>query len=266
MSEIVSLNIEELVATVRINRAKALNALNFEVLEGLEEAFGKLQALCQGDRKYSECRAVVLRSAGEKAFVAGADIKVMHGASQEKISRFIASGQQLMRRIELTPLPVIAVVQGFALGGGLELALACDMILASEQARFGQPEVSLGLIPGFGGTQRLAARVGIGTAKRLVYLGETITCREAKDLGIIDWMVPEDQLENKLAEITLALVEKSPLALASAKRAIEKFYSPHKSAGLSFEEEEFLELFSSEDAKEGLTAFTEKRKPQFQGR
>lgn len=256
----------EQVARVTIRRADALNALSIEVLREVRDAFAFLKTRCIGEDAFKDCRAVIVAGEGEKAFVAGADIKVMQGASRSELSDFIGLGQSLMREIELTPLPVIAMVQGFAFGGGLELALACDLIVAGEKAKFGQPEVNLGLIPGFGGTQRLAARCSVGTVKRLVFSGETISAEEALRLGVVDYLFPQAELEAKTLELAQSFTSKSPLAIAAAKRAVEAYFGPQKLAGLTKEVEEFIELFGSADAQEGLAAFIEKRKPEFSGK
>ncbi len=266
MKEAVSLEIRDHLAWVTINREEQRNALDFDVLQGLCDAFLRLQQFCEGEQAYKEVRCVVLGGAGDKAFVAGADIKVMQQSDRVRLHRFIRLGQRLMREIERTPLPVIAVVQGFALGGGLELALACDFIIAGTSAKLGQPEVNLGLIPGFGGTQRLCARAGVATAKRLVMTGQMVTAEEAKALGVIDWCVPPEELANKTAEVVRLLLTKAPLALAAAKRAIENFYMQTKLAGLEQEVEEFLGIFSTQDAGVGISAFLEKGTPEFTGR
>jgi len=171
-----------------------------------------------------------------------------------------------MRQIELLPLPVIAVVDGFALGGGMELALSCDLIVATERAKFGQPEVNLGIIPGFGGTQRLSRRAGIGAAKRLVFTGEIISGEESSRLGITDYYVQSGELNARLEKLCNTLSEKGPLAIAASKRAIEMGENAPKVMALQEEKEEFLRIFQTVDAAEGLIAFLEKRKGQFQGR
>jgi len=246
------------VAFLTIQREQALNALNVEVLQALTDAFTELQA-------EPDIRAVALRGAGEKGFVAGADIRVMSEASSEELRRFVQLGQNLMRQIEAFPLPVVALVHGFALGGGFELALACDLIVASAKARFGQPEIHLGLIPGFGGTQRLIQRAGLAVAKRLIYTGETLTAEQAFQQGLVDYLVPPEEFEQRGEEILFTLAARSPVALAAAKRALEAGVFA-KSAGLRREEEEFVALFDTEDAHEGMSAFLEKRPPKFIGR
>jgi enoyl-CoA hydratase len=263
---IVSLSYDQGVATVEIQREAQLNALNFDVLNGLHSALVTLSDECRGAGAYERCRAVVLRGAGERAFVAGADIKLMQTADEEQLTAFIHLGQQVMHEIEQLPLPVVALVQGFAIGGGLELALACDFIVAGEKARFGQAEVKLGLIPGFGGTQRLIARTGLATAKRLVLTGEDVSAEEAFRLGLVDYLFPQAELEKGVVDLCATLCARSPLALAAAKRAMEQFYSNNKNTGLNTEVREFLKLALTPDAREGMQAFVEKRKAIFSGK
>lgn len=265
MSELVQKKIENGVARIVIQREESLNALNREVLDAVREEVESLSSPESSADRYADVRVIVISSAGEKAFVAGADIKVMREADADRIRDFIEAGQAAMRAIECAPFPVIAEVSGFALGGGLELALACDLIVASETAKLGQPEVNLGLIPGFGGTQRLTARVGAGVAKRLILTGETISAEEAHRLSLIEWLVPQDELGKKAEEIASLLATKSPLALAASKRAIDAFFSKSRDEALKGEVEEFLGVVMSADAQEGLGAFVEKRKPTFKG-
>ncbi|MCB0325066.1 MAG: enoyl-CoA hydratase/isomerase family protein [Bdellovibrionales bacterium] len=260
----VSLAVEDGVAHVRINREESLNALSVEVLEGLLDAASQLAQSCRGADAYQLCRAVVLRGAGSKAFAAGADIKLMEQADGRALREFVELGQDVMHAYETLPLPVIAVVQGYALGGGMELALACDVILAGKQAKFGQPEVALGLIPGFGGTQRLTARSGAGTAKRLILTGETVDAEEALRLGLVEWVVPNEELEEKVRELCETLRQRAPLALAAAKRAVQGSFRGRQE-GFRLEVEEFTQVFASADAKRGLTAFVKKEKPHFEG-
>ena len=264
-SQVVQLDIIEQCAWVRICRPETLNALDQEVLLALREVFLELQERCNGEKGYQECRSVVLCSEGDKSFVAGADIKMMESANRSKLQAFIALGQGVMNEIEKTPLPVIAMIQGFAIGGGLELALACDIIVASTKAKMGQAEVSLGLIPGFGGTQRLAARCGIGTAKRLVMTGETIYAKEAYRLGIVDYLAEPNELTNTTVDLCKTLSRQGPLAVAAAKKTIDAFVKDQKGKGLSTEIDAFVEVFDTRDAKKGLTAFLNKKSVEFEG-
>ena len=255
-------------AEIVIDREQNLNALNSEVLTNLSSILeGLTRALTDRspDSMYSGTRVVTVRGAGEKAFVAGADIKFMHSASNEDLRRFIELGEHVMRQIELVPIPVIAFVDGFAIGGGMELALACDVILATERARFGQAEVNLGIIPGFGGTQRLIRRSGVGTAKRLIFSGETISAEEAYRLRIVDILVSSASASVERDRLVATYLSRGPLAIAAAKRAIEAGESGGKVLGLEVEREEFVRVFQTQDAAEGLRAFSEKRQPQFKG-
>ena len=252
------------ILTITLNRPEALNALNRDLLLELSTALDTASDTIKRDP--SQLRVVLLRGAGEKAFVAGADIKGMQAASPAALREFIELGEHVMRQLELLPVPVLSIVNGFALGGGMELAMSCDLIIATERAKFGQPEVNLGIIPGFGGTQRLMRRAGVGAAKRLVFTGETINGEEAYRLGIADYYIPSGELEGRLEKLCNSLIEKGPQALAASKRAIESGENAPKVMALQEEKEEFLKVFRTEDAAEGLTAFLEKRKAQFQGR
>ena len=240
------------VAVVTVDRAEALNALDVETLTELRD---RLFALAGDDA----VRAVVLTGAGEKAFVAGADIKYMSGLDADGAKAWGALGHEAARLLETMPKPTIAAVNGFALGGGCELALACDLRYASSRAKLGQPEINLGIVPGWGGTQRLARVCGIGVAKELIYTGRTVDAEEALRIGLVN-AVADPALDHAL-EVAQALAAKSPVALALAKRLVNLAPS-----GLDAEVEGFGELFSSEDAKEGLSAFVEKREPRFTGR
>lgn len=248
-------------ATITICRAETLNALDKDVLSELCIAIKEVEAARESNPLLS---IIVLRGDGEKAFVAGADIKFMQDAKAQELEDFSQLARNAFTLIEQSPLVVIAAVDGFALGGGMELALACDFIVASARAKFGQPEVNLGLIPGFGGTQRLGQRVGIGRAKRLVFTGETISGKKAAELGLVDFY--DDDIEDALQLVLKPLASKSTVSLSAAKRAIDGYYHDTRVKGLDLESREFLQLFESEDAKEGISAFVEKRSPVFKGK
>ncbi len=245
------------VAVVTIDRQDALNALDVATLTELRDRLSELAE--DGD-----ARAVVLTGAGEKAFVAGADIKYMSGLDPEQAKGWGALGHEAGRLLETMPKPTIAAINGFALGGGCELALACDIRYASSRAKLGQPEINLGIVPGWGGTQRLARICGLGIAKELVFSGRTIDADEALRIGLVN-AVADPVLDHAL-EAATALAAKSPVALSLAKRLCNLTLGIDHTGGLELEANEFGELFASEDAKEGLTAFVEKRAPNFVGR
>lgn len=253
VAELVTVTTAGHVATVEINRPDALNALNDTVLEQLSAALSRIP---------NESRVLLVRGAGGKAFVAGADIKVMREGGAEA---FIALGQRVMCEVEALPQTVIAVIDGFALGGGLELALSCDLIVVTERAKLGQPEVKLGIIPGFGGTQRLMRRCGLGAAKRLIFTGETISGEEAYRLGIAEYLFQSAELSAKLEALTREISERGPLAIAAAKRAMQFSFGAGAELALRNEVEEFLGTLGTADGKEGLDAFVAKRKAEFRG-
>jgi enoyl-CoA hydratase len=247
------------VYTIVINRPESLNALNPDVLQGLLNEFGAIA-------RDSAVRVVVIRGSGPKAFVAGADIRAMSQLGPRAIADYLELGQRTMRAIETCTIPVIAAVHGFALGGGLELALACDLILCSENAKLGQPEVNLGIIPGFGGTQRLIQRCGIGQARRLCYGGELLGADEARAIGLADKVFPEAAFEQEVSAMAELIASKAPLAVQGAKRVINSSQNTALLSGLRLEVEEFLRLFGTADREEGMDAFMQKRKPSFTGR
>ena len=247
------------VNVITVNRPDKLNALNRETLNELGMAFTQAA--------YDDAvRVVVLAGAGEKAFVAGADIAEMHGYTATQAQAFSRVGQQLMTSIERLGKPVIARVQGFALGGGMELAMACHFRIASEKAKFGQPEINLGLIPGFGGTQRLLRLAGRGAALELCLTGTPITAQRAFELGIVNRVVAPDALDTAVDALADQLAVAAPLAAAGIMDAVLNGGETALDQGLEFETQAFALAFSTEDMREGTTAFMEKRKAVFRGR
>lgn len=247
------------VAVVTVDRQEALNALDVATLTELRDRLRELAA-------DEAVRALLLTGAGERAFVAGADIKYMSGLGTNEARAWGELGHEAARLLETMAKPTIAAVNGFALGGGCELALACDLRYASSRARLGQPEIDLGIVPGWGGTQRLARLCGVGVAKDLIYSGRVVDATEALRLGLVNAVYEPEELLAKARETAAALAAKSPVALAVAKRLCNLALGADHAAGLEAEAAAFGELFASEDAKEGLTAFVEKRQPRFVGR
>jgi enoyl-CoA hydratase len=250
---------EEHVVTITLNRPDKLNAINATLLRELFRAVVELGA----DKTV---RCAILTGAGDKAFAAGADIGAMKDMSAAEARTFAHLGHALGERIESTSFPVIAAVNGFALGGGCELALACDFIYASDKAKLGQPEVNLGVIPGFGGTQRLARRIGIGRARELCYTGDVIGAEEALRIGLVNAVVPHAELLAKVKETAAKIASKGPLAIAQCKRAIYRGADVPLTVASELEAQAFAGLFGSSDQREGMSAFLEKRKVVFEGR
>ncbi|KHO30901.1 short-chain-enoyl-CoA hydratase, partial [Clostridium tetani] len=240
------------IAVLTINRPDALNALNSELLKELDYA---IDCLAEDD----EVLAVVLTGAG-KAFVAGADIGEMKDLTVSEGRKFGVLGNRVFRKLETLEKPVIAAVNGFALGGGCEISMACDIRIASEKAKFGQPEVGLGITPGFGGTQRLPRLVGPAVAKELIYTADIIGAEEALRIGLINKIVEKDELLDKAKEMANKIANNAPIAIKLCKSAINRGVQCDIDTGIAFEAEVFGECFSTEDQKEGMTAFLEKRK------
>ncbi len=260
--EFVKVERDGTVATVTINRPDKLNALSTKVVRDLMMAFHQLVFPSDGDRP----RVVILTGAGEKAFVAGADIAEMSAMNAAEAKGFADAGHRLGALMESAPFVVISAVNGFALGGGTELALCGDFIYASDKARFGQPEVKLGVIPGFGGTQRLARRVGLGMARELVYTGRMIDAAEALRIGLANQVIPHGELMAKVREVANEIAARGPVAVAAAKRCMLRGYDQDLVNANELEAAEFAVLFGTEDQSEGMKAFLEKREPSFQGR
>jgi enoyl-CoA hydratase len=261
MSEFSTLRVSEQdgIAKIVINRPDKLNALNRAVLDELALAVRDLS-------RRDGPRVAILTGEGQRAFVAGADIAEMSTMTVAGAKDFADAGHRACRLIEEAPCPFIAAVHGFALGGGCELALACDFIYASDKAKFGQPEVSLGLMPGFGGTQRLARRVGPGRARELVYTGDHINAESALAMGLVNAVVPAGELEERVLAVAQKIAQKAPLSIAASKRVILRGAEIDLVAACELEAQAFSALFCSEDMKEGTTAFLEKRPPSFRGR
>ena len=255
----VELTREGAVAIVTVARPEALNALNTETNERLASVVNELSA-------DEAVRAVVLTGAGESSFVAGADIAEMRHFSAEEARRFGALGQSVMSGIEAAPQPWIAAVNGFALGGGCELALACDVRFAAEKAKFGQPEITLGITPGFGGTQRLPRNVGDGWAKYLVLSGRHLRADEALRIGLVQAVFAKDELMPQALKLAQELAAKSPLAMRYCKAAVNAAADTDIATGQGIERDLFALAFASEDQSEGMAAFLEKRPPEFNGR
>jgi enoyl-CoA hydratase len=259
MADVVLLEVDGAIATITVNRPDKLNALDASVIAGLHEAVDRLAG-------QPEVRCAILTGAGEKAFVAGADIASMRSMSVDEARAFAQKGHALGAALEALPIPVIAAVHGFALGGGCELALACDFIHASEKARFGQPEVKLGVIPGFGGTQRLARRVGIARARELVYSGAMISAADALAMGLVNAVHPHDALMKDVRALAATIATNGPFAIAEAKRAFREGEERPLAEANAIEVEAFARCFSSADQREGMAAFLEKRRPRYTGR
>jgi enoyl-CoA hydratase len=246
------------ILVVTINREKAMNALNAETIAELQQLFSYYWT-------DDTIKVVVITGGGQKAFVAGADISELADTDLRSGTDTAARGQYLMKTIQNFPKPVIAAVNGFALGGGCELAMACDIRLASDKARLGQPEVNLGIIPGYGGTQRLPRLVGRGKAMQLILTGEMINAQEAHRIGLVDEVHPHEELMNKAMEMAELITTKGPIAIQAAKECINRGLDVTLSVGCDLEKVSFGQTCGTGDKNEGMEAFLEKRKPNFTG-
>ncbi|MDC1436454.1 enoyl-CoA hydratase-related protein [Gammaproteobacteria bacterium] len=255
--ETLEFEVKDNIGILSISRPNALNALNAKVINELGLFFESLDATVQ---------CLILTGSGEKAFVAGADIKEMASIEKNAGEAFAKRGQTVFQLIENSPIPVIAAVNGFALGGGLELAMACDFIIASQNAKFGLPEVSLGLIPGLGGTQRLSRYIGKAKARLMVTTGDIYSAQKAYDWGLVAEVVEAEELKEKCLEMAASITKRSPLAVRLAKKSVTDGFELSQDDGMQLEAQLFGEAFASEDKVEGVNAFIEKRKPNFTGK
>lgn len=246
------------IAVMKVSVPKTLNALNTGVFKDMDDYLTKFDC--------NQFRVLIVTGDGEKSFVAGADISEMANLSMQEGQTFGARGAAVFRKLETLHVPVIAAVNGFALGGGCELAMACDIRICSENAKFGQPEVGLGIIPGFSGTVRLARLVGQGMAKQLIYTGKVIKADEALRIGLVNEVVPQAELMNRAFELANQIAANAPLAVKAAKLAINAEWDMDADEAIMNESVLFGRCFSTEDQKEGMAAFLEKRKPTYKGK
>lgn len=248
----------ENIAVMKVSAPKTLNALNTDVFKDMDDYLTKFDC--------NKFRVLIVTGDGEKAFVAGADISEMANLGMLQAQTFGARGAAVFRKLETLPVPVIAAVNGFALGGGCELAMACDIRICSDNAKFGQPEVGLGIIPGFSGTVRLARLVGQGMAKQLIYTGKVIKADEALRIGLVNEVVPQAELMNRAFELANQIAANAPLAVKAAKLTINEEWDMDADRAIENESVFFGRCFLTEDQKEGMKAFLEKRKPTYQGK
>ena len=247
----VNCEVKDKIAVITINRPEALNALNSQVLDDLNAAFDSIDV--------NVVRAVVLTGAGEKSFVAGADIGEMSTLTKAEGEAFGKKGNDVFRKIEEFPLPVIAAVNGFALGGGCEISMSCDIRICSENAMFGQPEVGLGITPGFGGTQRLARLIGAGMAKQLIYTARNIKADEAYRIGLLNAVYPQEELLTAAEKMASQIAANAPIAVRACKKAINDGLQTDIDSALVIEEKLFGSCFESEDQREGMANFLRKK-------
>lgn len=258
MYEHLKIEERETVAIMTISAPKSLNALNSKILNEIGNYLESFDC--------NRFRCLIVTGDGDKSFVAGADISEMAGLNAEEGESFGKRGARVFRMLETLPCPVIAAVNGFALGGGCELAMACDIRICSDNAKFGQPEVGLGIIPGFSGTVRLARLVGMGMAKQLIYTGKAIRADEALRIGLVNAVVPQAELMDKAMEIASQIAAQAPLAVRAAKECINAEYDLSADEAIAYENKAFGRCFATEDQKGGMKAFLEKGKYEFQGK
>jgi len=250
--------VKEGIATITFNRPKALNALNGALLAEMSQALDEIAA-------DEDIRVLILTGAGDKAFVAGADISELATFDSLKAKTFGRRGHDIINKLQQLPIAVIAAVNGFALGGGTEISIACDFIYASENAKFGQPEINLGVIPGFGGTQRLPRLIGTNMAKELIFTGKMISAAEALQLGLVNKVVPHDSLMAEVLKTAGVIASKGKVSLREAKQAVNKGMDVDLASGCGIEIDAFALCYASPDAREGTSAFLEKRQADFKG-
>ena len=252
MAEFVTYEQDGFVGIITINRPKALNALNSQVLEELDETFKAVD--------FESTRALILTGAGDKSFVAGADIGEMSTLTKAEGEAFGKKGNDIFRMIETFPIPVIAAVNGFALGGGCEISMSCDIRICSENAVFGQPEVGLGITPGFGGTQRLARVIGVGMAKQLIYTARNIKAEQAKAIGLVNDVYPQEELLDQATKLASMIAANAPIAVRNCKKAINDGLDADMDAAIVIEEKLFGDCFETEDQQAAMANFLEKDK------
>lgn len=258
VSKLVNLEFDDGLAVITIDNPP-LNAVNAGVMTDLYEAIEHIE-------RSNEIQAVIITGAGNKAFVAGADITEFPTLDDKSGKALVSKGQKVFNKLENVKVPVICAINGYALGGGCELALVCDIRIAESNAKFGLPEVGLGIIPGYGGTQRLSRLVGLGKAKELIFTGEIISAKEAHQIGLVEMVVPEGEGMEKARKLAQKIMAKGPLAISKAKYAISEGFKCSLEEGLELEANLFAELCNTEDKSEGAVAFMEKRKPNFKGK
>jgi enoyl-CoA hydratase/carnithine racemase len=252
----ITLDVDDAIATLTVDRPESLNALNVDTLEAIEDAVAEAET--------QDARVLILTGAGEKAFIAGADISYMQDLTTPEAQAYAELGHRVADAIESFPGVTIAAVNGYAFGGGCELALACDLRVASERAVLGQTEIDLGIVPGWGGTQRLTRLVGDEIARRLIFFGERVDASDANELDLVGEVVAHDQLESHVRDMAAELAAKPAVALRTAKEALNQVHETHQHAGLAYERRAWAGLFGTHDQREGMAAFVEKRDPEFE--